>query len=323
MSRRRQRFIVGLAGTIRAYPGEGPLDASPAPTVQLLTPSAGSLQAETAATANAISTTLGSAAVEGDQSIVVASATGIVRGSRLWIERELIRVALVTGTTLTLTRPLDFAHPSGAALKGQGLTYALTTTHTATRDRNYRAVWRYYVDAVLYTVELTWDVVRTVFRLDVQPGDLAVRVPDSVRRLAADLLHEDVVDQAQLQIETDLVARSLRPDLVRSTDQFRPPGIECVRALYLDRAAAIDASYRETAADAWEAYESALAKALLKIDWYDVDDDDTVSHWTGTGYSYSSSWDGTQWVQVQTSDEQGTAGTSEEGFAGGSYMQLG
>jgi hypothetical protein len=106
------------------------LDASErltTPTVTVKTGNGDALVTGATATLEAISTTLSSAATKGDTTIAVTLATGITFGARIWIGGiEDVIVRYVSGTTLSLARPLAYSHASGSAVQSYHVSYAVS-----------------------------------------------------------------------------------------------------------------------------------------------------------------------------------------------------
>lgn len=57
------------------------------------------------------------------------------------------------------------------------MTYILTTTHTATKDLNYKAVWAYVVSGTTYYETQLFDVVRSVLSIPITDDDLYRELP--------------------------------------------------------------------------------------------------------------------------------------------------
>jgi len=72
--------------------------------------------------------------------------------------------------------------PSGGVLQAQAnasvdattgeMTYALTATHTATADLNYKAVWEYVVSSVTYYQTQLFDIVKSILAIPITDDDL-------------------------------------------------------------------------------------------------------------------------------------------------------
>lgn len=116
-------------------------------TVQVLDGAgATKVPAGTVATLDPVNTTLSSSASAGATSVAVTSAANIVIGRRYWIggwtvERESITVASVSGTTVTLRRPLRNAHALGEAFIGTRLSYTITAAQANALWWDGRAIW--------------------------------------------------------------------------------------------------------------------------------------------------------------------------------------
>lgn len=108
---------------------------------------AGDAQTTPTPTLDSVNTTLSSAAAVGATSIAVTSATGIVVGRRYLVGGaeatggESVLVSSISGTTLTLARPLSRAKASGAAFQGTRVSVAVSTACTALIARQSRVEW--------------------------------------------------------------------------------------------------------------------------------------------------------------------------------------
>ncbi|MBE9552420.1 MAG: hypothetical protein IMF05_03040, partial [Proteobacteria bacterium] len=240
----KQRFKKATAGVIALVPREGPPVTSA--TVALYDSGANVLQAAAAATLSTADTTISAAVALGADTITVVSATGIVEGVEVWIGTtgtdilELCRVKSVATLVVTLQAPLQYAHVSGSEVKGSRITYALTTTHTATASRNNRALWAYTVDSTSYEATQLFDIAESVFKLLITPSDLRKKIPHNLRYAAQDLSDLELIVEAENAIYTDLTRRDLRPDLIRDLDQFETLGVLAAKVVLLDRVATND-----------------------------------------------------------------------------------
>lgn len=97
----------------------------------------------------AADTTITTALVKGATQLVVASATGIVRGQKLWLQDdpEAVLVRRVDGTTIYLQRPVLKAHVNGAAVVSTRASYAVTAAEAAETFWDGRVKWT--VDGVI------------------------------------------------------------------------------------------------------------------------------------------------------------------------------
>lgn len=81
--------------------------------------------------------------------------------------------------------------PDGAVLQASAsvtvdsttgeMTYSLTSTHTATRDLNYKATWSYVYNGTTYYQDQLFDVVRSILAIPITDDDLYSEL-DSLRR---------------------------------------------------------------------------------------------------------------------------------------------
>lgn len=286
---RKARFQQSTAATLRFAPPEG--KAITAATVALFYADGTTLQASTAATLPAVATTLSSAATAGASTVAVTSAASVVPGDWYWVGSgtdtpiELVRVAGIASTTLTLAEELQFSHVSGATFGGTDITYALTATHTAALGRNYRALWGYTVGATAYKATTTFDVVLVPFRLLFSAADLATRIPAAVRRSASEVLSlRDFMVEAEDMLLRDLERRRIVPDWIRNTGQLRGAAILACAYVMLARAAQVDPGYRQQSIDVREEYERELAAALANVDWLDYSEENIAAYSATTGF---------------------------------------
>lgn len=113
-------------------------------TIEVETDAGGEVVASgTATTVNSVNTTLSSAASKGDRTVSVASATGISNGSKLALTDvpEHVLVKSVSGTTVTLRRPLLEDHASGTTCQGYTVTYTVSAADADTLFWRGRAIW--------------------------------------------------------------------------------------------------------------------------------------------------------------------------------------
>lgn len=119
----------GGAGTARVLTADGSVLSSPTPTL------------------DAVNTTLSATAAAGATSVSVTSATGVTAGRRYLLGGaegaggERVLVASVSGTTVTLARPLAAARASGATFQSARVSVAVSTDCTAAAARQHRVEW--------------------------------------------------------------------------------------------------------------------------------------------------------------------------------------
>lgn len=109
--------------------------------------SAGAVLASPTPTLDAVNTTLSASAAAGATSLSVTSATGITAGRRYLVGGaetaggEVVLVASVSGTTVTLQRALVSARASGATFQGTRVTVPVSSACTAEVVRQRRVEW--------------------------------------------------------------------------------------------------------------------------------------------------------------------------------------
>lgn len=98
------------------------------------------------------------------------------------------RAVIPTSALITLSKP------DGSVLQAQAsasvdattgeMTYSLTTTHTATHDLNYKAVWQYVVSGNTYYETQLFDVVKSILSIPITDDDLYAEL-ESLRKANA------------------------------------------------------------------------------------------------------------------------------------------
>jgi hypothetical protein len=256
---RHQEVIYNLAGQSFFYdPPEGRPAASPAPTctVYLATDSDdGGGVTESATTGScsidAVDTTLSAAAAAGDTEVSVASAASIARGQRYLIsagaggDRELAEVAAISGTTISLRRPLQNAYASGADFEGTRISISVNATWVADKSNitdalgsswrtdveddpaqfaghaGYRLRWTYTVAGVA-TIGISFaDLVRYSAKNLVTALDVDGRFPGFIDRLTPDDRRDQgagVIANAFDAVRFDLLGDAQTMRKVRDTD---------------------------------------------------------------------------------------------------------
>lgn len=97
------------------------------------------------------------------------------------------RALIPTSGTITLYTPSGSALQASAAVTVSSttgeMTYALTATHTASEDLNYKAVWAYVVSTITYYQTQLFDVVLSQLSIPITDDDLYNEL-DSLREAA-------------------------------------------------------------------------------------------------------------------------------------------
>lgn len=142
-----QHITYGQGGTISIQA----LERFTTPTVTIKTDRNEDIVSAQAATQSTVNTTLSSAASAGATTIAVAAATGIAADAVLDIGSgdESVVVKSISGTTVTLVRPLIVDHASAATVKNNTLSYTVSSSDASKLFWDGAAYW--YNNGVLYT----------------------------------------------------------------------------------------------------------------------------------------------------------------------------
>lgn len=141
-----QHIVRDLGGTIDILLNARPA-AAPAATVTVRGPGGTIYVNAQSATVDSVETTLSSSAARGARSVAVTSATGIIAGREYLVgdgtsnPREHVRVRSISGTTITLVRPLLYAQASGDSFDGVYLSYAVTAAQATSLFLGGRVTW--------------------------------------------------------------------------------------------------------------------------------------------------------------------------------------
>jgi len=141
----------------RGFGGAVSLDLPTRPSTVTLTAETdggAALVSGQAATVSSVATTLSAAASRGDTSITVADGTGISAGQSLWLQDdpEAVLVRKVSGTTVSLRRPVLHDHDSGATVEGTRCSYTISASDADTLFFDGRVFWT--VDGERYVTSL-------------------------------------------------------------------------------------------------------------------------------------------------------------------------
>lgn len=233
---RHQEIVYNLTGQSFYYdPPEG--RPSGTPTVQVF--DAGSdddAPAEAATTGacaiDAVSTTISASVGEGETALTLTSGTGVAKGRRYLLadtdgQRELVEVATVNGTAVTVRHPLVNAYASGATFQGIRITIGVDSTWMADPANlsdalgvtapstvtagaaGYRLRWAYTVDSVA-TIGVSYaDLVRYQAKNLVSPLDVDRTFPGWIDRLPPDYRDDQgaaIIDEAFHAVRMDALA---------------------------------------------------------------------------------------------------------------------
>ena len=226
-------------------------------------------QASTAASLDAVNTTLNGAAALGALTLVVTSATGIVVGRRYLVGAsealggEWVTVSLVSGTTVTLARRLRRAQATGAAFASTRV--SMTIPSIATPARNYRARYAWPGADALPDVDVPFDVTRYTPVTSLTTEDLRDLDPLVSKRIAEGTWLPAVIAEAWEQMLRHVAAK-LDPGAVVGAVDLTTPHQYLVRALLAETGTGDEArEYREAMATRY-AQERDAALGSLAVD---------------------------------------------------------
>ena len=271
-----QRFREDKAGTLVHYPQEG--EPSSSATVVVYYPGGGELQASAAATCDSTSTTMATSYARGVTTVAVASGSGITAGKKYLIEeggrKQPVTVKAVSSTTVYLYDKLAFSVTSSATFKGYSLTYALTSTHTADKDLNYRASWTYAIGGVTYYADSFFDVVGAVDWYATTWSDVLARhgwVSEEVRD--PDLDGARYLATGWEVLREKFNARGKRLERLRTVDAAKASHCAVVAWLLADERAMRDPAMLPMLEQAERRLKEALDELLSNVGFYDDNED--------------------------------------------------
>ena len=273
----RQRFREDTAGTLEFY--NPLLEVPTSATVTLYKPSGEELQAAAAATVDSVDTTVSGAVSRGATSFAVASAASMAEGRRYLVEsggdRWPIQVQRLASTTVYPLGKVPFAIADGSTFKGWRLSYSLTTTHTADKDRSYRALWTVVIAGATHYWDDLFDVVAAVDYYPTALDDLTRRYRWIGDRLPAhDEDGEELLETAWNGVKALLWGKELDPSRVKDKAALVDLHVEVARRNLLRQIADVD---NDKASALERAEEDLLAQMSLtlasRLTWYDEDED--------------------------------------------------
>ena len=268
------------------------LDARPvSATVEFRKPGSTSATASGSATIGSWSTTISS--VTNQTQFVVASASNLSQGLHVWITASdgwqgPALISEIEGTTITLEAALPGTLAASDTIHPFEMTFDLTSSHTAQRDLNYKALWAVVEhDPSGGTGKKTihqqiYHVVRTQFYPAVT-GEMASRYilsqfPGMAGQMTAGHF-EEMAKRASDRVRSRIQGAGAYPHLIGDPSVFQ---IDCgIHSLRLECAfeglypPGFDAA--DYSADQARALERAIHDALRSMQWIDKDDSGTVS----------------------------------------------
>lgn len=280
---RHQEVIYSVTGQSFYYdPPEGRPSGTPTVAVYLANVDDDG-QAETATTGacsvDSVNTTLGASATHGDDSLSVASATGVTVGRRyllttLGSTREWVEVLALVGTTATLRRPLQNDHTTGSTFQGCRISIGVNATWVADKNKltswgdgltGYRLRWSYVVDSVTHVGASYADLTRYPLATLVTPLDVDAMSPGWIDRLPPDYQADQgaaLVVEASQAVRMDAMADGHVLRLVRNTEILRELVIKRAIWMATDHAAIAGATNLDARQVAKDAYDRRYAQLL-------------------------------------------------------------
>jgi hypothetical protein len=284
----RVQFRKDTEGLLEFHPSQGRADSSASLTIYEGQSEWSGGTWPATITLGTYSQSLTATASAGDQSFSIATS-GLVRGQRYWLTNHRNQVQEVTidgfdGSAAYLAETLQYDQTTASTLEDHRLTYTLSTSATATRRRNLRAVWSYDVDTVSYQGNQVFDIVWQPFDIQITSHDLEVFAPWLARQMDATQL-ESYIEGGHRLLEMELRGQQIEPDLVRNPDDLR----DALAYLVLRNIAESQATLGPDgeprfARDYHRHYRQALTAFYDSKAWYDEDDTLTPPTETPRGF---------------------------------------
>lgn len=215
-------------------------DASP--TFAVLSSSGGSLATGTG-TVDSVSTTLSSGIAAGAQTLSVASATGITVGSRYRLTGtesvggEFVTVKSISGTTITVARPVLYAHASGAAFASTRVSCVVPSSACTSPERDCRVDITYTVSsAARPVVSVSFDITRYRIETGLTLEHVRDLDPQLLKRAAPGTWWPAVIDAAWERIVASIGLQKDPGGLVGALDITQAHAI-AVRLLIAEQSA--------------------------------------------------------------------------------------
>jgi len=206
-------------------------DSDPAPTVTLITPDAVSVfLAEQEAMVGPASTVGEEGASEGAVTVPVEDTTGMLTGNReqyligpsadqqQWEWAELVGVS---SDSVRLRRPLRYGYAEGDPIRSARLSVVIEGSEVPTVYQNAFALWRYYVDGVVYEERIPFTVSPWNPRIPATPNDL-LRIYPKAENQTADLQSlDDLLAEKWEEVLEELTRKVVDPGRIVSGAPLR------------------------------------------------------------------------------------------------------
>lgn len=235
-------------------------------TARVLTAS-GSVLTSPTPTLDSVNTTTSAAVVAGATTLTVTSATGVTAGRRYLLGGpeasggERVLVASVSGTTVTLARPVATARASGATFQSARLTVAVSSACTAEPARQHRVEWTHPDTSEVEA--WPFDVTRYAPRSGLTSAELLDADPALRKRLASGAWLPAAIDRAWTIVLKDLAGTDRHPGGYAGVVELTEAHAYLVRALVAETDTTEDGrQYRD---DMRARYKQELDRTLATV----------------------------------------------------------
>ena len=207
----------GGAGTAEVRTASGAVLTTPTPTL------------------DSVNTTLAASVAAGGTSLTLTSGSGVIAGRRYLlggaesVGGERVLVAAVSGTVVTLARPVTTARASGVALQGTRITVAVSSACTTEPARQHRVEWT--DPDTSEVIAVPFDVTRYAPRSSLTSAELLDLDPSFRKRLAAGMWLPALIERAWEVLLHDLATKDRHPGGYAGVIDLTIPHDYLVRAL--------------------------------------------------------------------------------------------
>lgn len=274
------QYPINTDAIINFYPSLGYADASPAPSVYILSKADGSVLASTSATRGLASAT--GSAEQGAFSLTVSDLTHFTSSKPYWVStsaygrgyEEILLDILANGSgknaTATFSNRLRFALTNGL-IRDHKLSVTLPAASNTAVNRGCTVVWTYYVKQEKIIDYQNVDFVKKPFSLNITESDVE-KVCASFGELGGEAsAYLRYIPQATEDVYGWLRSRNVCPDLVIEKDLLKSATL--YRVLQFRNFAKL-----ELAEKYQELYENALSRFEQSHAW--IQEDETSANST-------------------------------------------
>jgi hypothetical protein len=271
--------------TARTLYADLPIRCSSGVTFVVKNPAGGTVQTSTAATRNSVDTITSGVTAVGATTLSVSSGTGIWPGKKYALgatgsgnaaneslKGEVVTVKSITSTTVTLLRPTQRAHASGASFQSREISMAVASTTPTAIGRHWRieVTWTSDdgYDAVFTEPRfiIPFDVVRFEPVTSATEDDMFDFDPIAGKRLPAGFFWPALRDRAWEMI-LRRVAAKVDPGALVGTLDLTTPHLYLIRALIAETAGEGQAEYMARMKERFaEEFEAAIGTMPVDSD---------------------------------------------------------